>query len=146
MGSSAQSSSTASSATATRAPEAAVARIAVSQRPRVRLWVQASLCVPVSKLRGHPAPAGRHRRGRGRVLAPVLQAAKVGLGVNVADLPDYASVNVYGTAMLLAAMVEHDIFAKLQVADRAEAIVRARQAGMGNTGLGIEMRQAHPPS
>ncbi|MEV0826701.1 NAD-dependent epimerase/dehydratase family protein [Nonomuraea rubra] len=39
----------------------------------------------------------------------VHQAAKVGLGVNVADLPDYASVNVYGTAVLLAAMARHDI-------------------------------------
>ncbi|MFG1708605.1 NAD-dependent epimerase/dehydratase family protein [Nonomuraea sp. M3C6] len=39
----------------------------------------------------------------------VHQAAKVGLGVNVADLPDYASVNVYGTAVLLAAMAEHGV-------------------------------------
>ncbi|MET7332285.1 NAD-dependent epimerase/dehydratase family protein [Nonomuraea sp. NPDC005650] len=49
----------------------------------------------------------------GRVLpgtdAVVHQAAKVGLGVNVADLPDYASVNVYGTAVLLAAMAEHGV-------------------------------------
>ncbi|WP_433510405.1 NAD-dependent epimerase/dehydratase family protein [Nonomuraea sp. CA-143628] len=39
----------------------------------------------------------------------VHQAAKVGLGVNVADLPDYASVNVYGTAVLLAAMAAHRV-------------------------------------
>ncbi|MFF4622209.1 NAD-dependent epimerase/dehydratase family protein [Nonomuraea jabiensis] len=49
----------------------------------------------------------------GRVLpgtdAVVHQAAKVGLGVNVADLPDYASVNVYGTAVLLAAMAQHGV-------------------------------------
>jgi dTDP-L-rhamnose 4-epimerase len=32
------------------------------------------------------------------------QAAKVGLGVDVADLPAYASTNVLGTAVLLAAM------------------------------------------
>ncbi|TQL97656.1 dTDP-L-rhamnose 4-epimerase [Actinoallomurus bryophytorum] len=32
------------------------------------------------------------------------QAAKVGLGLDVSDLPDYASVNVLGTAVLLAAM------------------------------------------
>jgi dTDP-L-rhamnose 4-epimerase len=32
------------------------------------------------------------------------QAAKVGLGVDVFDLPDYASVNVMGTAVLLAEM------------------------------------------
>lgn len=31
-------------------------------------------------------------------------AAKVGLGVDVSDLPDYASSNVHGTAVLLAAM------------------------------------------
>ncbi|TDD76735.1 NAD-dependent epimerase/dehydratase family protein [Actinomadura darangshiensis] len=32
------------------------------------------------------------------------QAAKVGLGVEVADLPDYTSANVQGTAVLLAGM------------------------------------------
>ncbi len=32
------------------------------------------------------------------------QAAKVGLGVDISDLPDYASSNVVGTAVLLAAM------------------------------------------
>ncbi|WP_149258365.1 NAD(P)-dependent oxidoreductase [Actinomadura sp. K4S16] len=32
------------------------------------------------------------------------QAAKVGLGVDVSDLPDYTSVNVQGTAVLLAEM------------------------------------------
>lgn len=45
----------------------------------------------------------------GRVDAVVHQAAKVGLGVDVADLPDYASVNVYGTAVLLAAMARHGV-------------------------------------
>jgi len=39
----------------------------------------------------------------------VHQAAKVGLGVDVADLPGYACVNVYGTAVLLAAMARHDV-------------------------------------
>ncbi|MBO3751416.1 NAD-dependent epimerase/dehydratase family protein [Streptosporangiaceae bacterium NEAU-GS5] len=39
----------------------------------------------------------------------VHQAAKVGLGVNVSDLPDYASVNVVGTAELLAAMARHGV-------------------------------------
>ncbi|MEW9549064.1 NAD-dependent epimerase/dehydratase family protein [Nonomuraea sp. NPDC050783] len=39
----------------------------------------------------------------------VHQAAKVGLGVDVSDLPDYASANVYGTAVLLAAMARHTI-------------------------------------
>ncbi|MBG0829252.1 NAD-dependent epimerase/dehydratase family protein [Planomonospora sp. ID67723] len=37
------------------------------------------------------------------------QAAKVGLGVDVTDLPGYASVNVYGTAVLLAAMARHGV-------------------------------------
>ena len=36
-------------------------------------------------------------------------AAKVGLGVDVADLPDYASSNDYGTAVLLAAMARADV-------------------------------------
>ncbi|MGI8677882.1 MAG: NAD-dependent epimerase/dehydratase family protein [Jatrophihabitans sp.] len=31
-------------------------------------------------------------------------AAKVGLGIDVADMPDYADTNVHGTAVLLAAM------------------------------------------
>ncbi|MET8868876.1 NAD-dependent epimerase/dehydratase family protein [Nonomuraea sp. NPDC004580] len=39
----------------------------------------------------------------------VHQAAKVGLGVDVSDLPGYASINVYGTAVLLAAMARHDV-------------------------------------
>jgi dTDP-L-rhamnose 4-epimerase len=36
-------------------------------------------------------------------------AAKVGLGVDVQDLPDYASSNDHGTAVLLAAMARADI-------------------------------------
>jgi dTDP-L-rhamnose 4-epimerase len=36
-------------------------------------------------------------------------AAKVGLGVDVADLPDYASSNDFGTAVLLAAMARADV-------------------------------------
>ncbi|WP_433373217.1 NAD-dependent epimerase/dehydratase family protein [Streptosporangium sp. CA-115845] len=51
-------------------------------------------------------PLTRSLRG---VDAVVHQAAKVGLGAGVSDLPDYASVNVYGTAVLLAAMAEHDV-------------------------------------
>ncbi|MFC6083666.1 NAD-dependent epimerase/dehydratase family protein [Sphaerisporangium aureirubrum] len=43
------------------------------------------------------------------VEAVVHQAAKVGLGVDVADLPEYTSVNAYGTAVLLAAMAGHGI-------------------------------------
>ncbi|MEV0199058.1 NAD-dependent epimerase/dehydratase family protein [Nonomuraea sp. NPDC050691] len=44
-----------------------------------------------------------------RVDAVVHQAAKVGLGTGVRDLPDYTSVNVHGTAVLLAAMAEHGV-------------------------------------
>jgi dTDP-L-rhamnose 4-epimerase len=36
-------------------------------------------------------------------------AAKVGLGVDVADLPDYAGSNDYGTAVLLAAMARAEV-------------------------------------
>ncbi|MEV0975163.1 NAD-dependent epimerase/dehydratase family protein [Microtetraspora glauca] len=39
----------------------------------------------------------------------VHQAAKVGQGVDVADLPGYASTNVYGTAVLLAAMARRGV-------------------------------------
>ncbi len=41
--------------------------------------------------------------------AVVHQAAKVGLGVDVADLPEYTSVNAHGTAVLLAAMAGHGV-------------------------------------
>lgn len=41
--------------------------------------------------------------------AVVHQAAKVGLGVDVGDLPSYASANAYGTAVLLAAMARHGV-------------------------------------
>src|ERR687891_585452 len=47
------------------------------------------------------------------------QAAKVGLGVDVFDLPAYASANVLGTAVLLAGMaragVEHLVLASSMV-------------------------------
>jgi dTDP-L-rhamnose 4-epimerase len=36
-------------------------------------------------------------------------AAKVGLGVDVQDTPDYADVNVRGTAVVLAAMAQHGV-------------------------------------
>jgi dTDP-L-rhamnose 4-epimerase len=39
----------------------------------------------------------------------VHMAAKVGLGVNVSDLPDYASSNDAGTAVLLAAMARANV-------------------------------------
>ena len=39
----------------------------------------------------------------------VHQAAKVGLGVNVQDMPEYSDVNVTGTATLLAAMDRSDV-------------------------------------
>jgi dTDP-L-rhamnose 4-epimerase len=45
----------------------------------------------------------------GGVDVVVHQAAKVGLGVDVSDLPRYASVNVFGTAVLLAAMARHGV-------------------------------------
>ena len=48
-------------------------------------------------------PAADDRALRG-VDAVIHLAAKVGLGVDVQDLPDYADSNVHGTAALLAAM------------------------------------------
>ncbi len=62
-----------------------------------------------------PVVAGDVRDGAtlDRVLdgvdAVVHQAAKVGLGVDVSDLPGYASINVLGTAELLAAMARHGV-------------------------------------
>jgi dTDP-L-rhamnose 4-epimerase len=58
---------------------------------------------------GDVRDAGLLARSLCGVDAVVHQAAKVGLGAGVSDLPDYASVNVYGTAMLLAAMAEHEV-------------------------------------
>lgn len=48
--------------------------------------------------------AGALDRALPGVDAVVHLAAKVGLGVDVQDLPDYADSNVHGTAVLLAAM------------------------------------------
>ncbi|WP_345351555.1 NAD-dependent epimerase/dehydratase family protein [Actinoallomurus liliacearum] len=45
----------------------------------------------------------RHLKG---IEAVCHQAAKVGLGVDVSDLPAYASTNVLGTAVLLAGMAQ----------------------------------------
>ncbi|WP_433412032.1 NAD-dependent epimerase/dehydratase family protein [Microtetraspora malaysiensis] len=41
--------------------------------------------------------------------AVVHLAAKVGLGVDIADMPSYVSVNTYGTAALLAAMARRRV-------------------------------------
>ncbi|MFF4771359.1 NAD-dependent epimerase/dehydratase family protein [Microtetraspora fusca] len=41
--------------------------------------------------------------------AVVHLAAKVGLGVDVADMPSYVSINAYGTAVLLAAMARRRV-------------------------------------
>src|SRR6185437_5364294 len=49
----------------------------------------------------NPDDLDRALRG---VDAVIHLAAKVGLGVGVADYPDYADSNVHGTAALLAAM------------------------------------------
>jgi nucleoside-diphosphate-sugar epimerase len=57
---------------------------------------------------GGPAADVRDAAAVARLLEGVdavcHQAAKVGLGVDVSDLPDYTSVNVQGTAVLLAEM------------------------------------------
>jgi dTDP-L-rhamnose 4-epimerase len=53
-----------------------------------------------------PAAVDAALRG---VDAVIHLAAKVGLGIDVADLPDYADSNVHGTAALLAGMARHDV-------------------------------------
>lgn len=56
-------------------------------------------------VRDAPA-AGRYVDG---VDAVCHQAAKVGLGRDISDLPGYASTNVLGTAVLLTAMAHHGV-------------------------------------
>src|SRR6185369_10697294 len=41
--------------------------------------------------------------------AVVHQAAMVGMGVNLQDMPEYAGCNDLGTAVLLAAMARHGV-------------------------------------
>jgi dTDP-L-rhamnose 4-epimerase len=53
-----------------------------------------------------PKPVGRVIRDADAVCH---LAAKVGLGVDVQDTPDYADVNVRGTATVLAAMAQHGV-------------------------------------
>ncbi|WP_375485053.1 NAD-dependent epimerase/dehydratase family protein [uncultured Jatrophihabitans sp.] len=58
-----------------------------------------------------PATVDRALAG---VDAVVHLAAKVGLGVDVHDLPDYADSNVHGTAALLAGMARADVVTLVQ--------------------------------
>ncbi|MET9066785.1 NAD-dependent epimerase/dehydratase family protein [Streptosporangium sandarakinum] len=53
--------------------------------------------------------AGAVEKALDGIDAVVHQAAKVGLGVDVSDLPDYTSVNALGTAVLLAAMARRGV-------------------------------------
>jgi dTDP-L-rhamnose 4-epimerase len=70
---------------------------------------------PPSYLDGLPLGVGdvRDRAAVSRALAGVdavvHQAAMVGMGLDVADLPDYVGCNDLGTAVLLAAMAERGI-------------------------------------
>jgi dTDP-L-rhamnose 4-epimerase len=60
-------------------------------------------------LRGDVTVAADLTRALDGVDAVCHEAAKVGLGVNFDDTPDYVHSNDYGTAMLLTAMAQHDI-------------------------------------
>jgi dTDP-L-rhamnose 4-epimerase len=60
------------------------------------------------------------------------QAAKVGLGVDFSDAPDYVSSNEFGTAVLLAAMAERGV-ARLVVA--SSMVVYGEGAYLGGRGL-----------
>ncbi len=60
------------------------------------------------------------------------QAAKVGLGVDFSDAPDYVASNDLGTAVLLAAMAEHGI-GRLVIA--SSMVVYGEGAYRGPTGM-----------
>ena len=75
------------------------------------------------------------------VEAVVHLAAKVGLGVDVADLPDYASSNDEGTATLLAAMARRGV-ARLTLASSmvvyGEGLARCAEHGLVTPGPRLE--------
>ena len=78
--------------------------------------VQVDVMLPAAHGADRPVPAGVARadvRDRDAMLEALAgvdvvchQAAMVGLGLDVADLPDYVSCNDLGTAVLLAAMAQ----------------------------------------
>src|SRR5271156_4360807 len=69
------------------------------------------------------------------------QAAMVGLGVDLSDLPVYADVNVTGTAVLLEAMGRHGI-PRLVIASSMVVYGGAACAGAAHGGVGPAPR--HP--
>ncbi|TFV89538.1 NAD-dependent epimerase/dehydratase family protein [Blastococcus sp. CT_GayMR16] len=63
----------------------------------------------VDLLVGDVREAGVVDRALDGVDAVCHQAAKVGLGVDVQDMPEYASINEFGTAVLLAGMARAEV-------------------------------------
>ena len=89
--------------------EAAVARgervrVLDALRPEVHGGARPVLPDGVELVQGSVTDASELRAALDGVTAVCHQAAKVGLGVDFADAPDYAETNVTGTAVLLAEM------------------------------------------
>lgn len=65
------------------------------------------------------------------------QAAKVGLGVDFTDAPDYVSSNILGTAILLAAMAERNI---------NRLVLASSMVVYGEGAYSSDGRPCHPPA
>ena len=74
-----------------------------------------------------PDAAGRAVKG---VDAVLHLAAKVGLGVDVDDLPDYASSNDTGTAVLLAAMARAGVSRRMSEPRMTSGVGASKMAMM----------------
>jgi len=72
-------------------------------------WDVRTLDLADASVCGDVRDAGAVRRGLDGVDVVCHQAAKVGLGVSLGDMPEYTDVNVTGTATLLAAMAERGV-------------------------------------
>lgn len=92
---------------------AAVVRAAQTAGHEVRVLDQSGVAPPdaldVELIRGDIRDADVVEAALAGVDAVSHQAAKVGLGVNLDDMPDYAAVNDVGTAVLLAAMARRGV-------------------------------------
>jgi dTDP-L-rhamnose 4-epimerase len=84
-------------------------RVMDSLRPDAHARKTWSQPMGIETVRADVRDAGALDLALAGVVAVVHLAAKVGLGVDIQDLPDYASSNDVGTAELLAAMARRNI-------------------------------------